>query len=80
MGGILNRSIATILLAACLFLGSKSVQLNAQPTPVDLTELGLEEILSMTIIRGDSVEVKETFGNRFRFGYEYILCRVKFSE
>jgi hypothetical protein len=80
MGGILNRLIATFLLAACLFLGSKSVQLHAQPTPVDLTELGLEQILSMPIIRGDrtdGVEVKKTFGNRFRFGYEYIQARFE---
>jgi hypothetical protein len=56
IGGILGRWTSVVLITIFLSLGSQSVQLNAQPTPVDLTELGLEEILSMTIIRGDSTE------------------------
>ena len=49
----------------------------AQPTPVDLTELGLEEILTLPIIRDDAKPIRESFMSRFRFGYEYIQARFE---
>ncbi len=50
---------------------------TAQPVPVDLTELGLEEILAMPIIRDGSATADEPFVNRFRFGYEYVQARFE---
>lgn len=76
--GVIQRScrMAAVLVIS-LLLGNQPFQLNGQPTPVDLTELGLEEILAMPIIRGDDVEVEKSIGDRFRFGYEYVQARFE---
>lgn len=69
------RSLAAVglLIILALFGPAKTV-LQAQPTPVDLTELGLEEILAMPIIRDNEevADIKDRFIGRFRFGYQYI--------
>ena len=68
---------ALLLVAGLVIAGDLTTQVHAQPTPVDLTEFGLEEILSMPIIRDNSSDdddqtVKQPWLGKFRFGYEYI--------
>lgn len=55
------------------------VPLQGQPTPVDLTELGLEEILAMPIIREsrETDPLERRFTDRFRFGYQYLQARFE---
>ncbi len=66
-------AVRGLLLVLALLCTAKT-RLHAQPTPVDLTELGLEEILAMPIIRDnqEAPEARQPLLSRFRFGYEYI--------
>ncbi len=73
---------ALFLIVSLLIVGGFSPPVQAQPTPVDLTELGLEEILAMPIIRDSSaLEDEESTAQsrleRFRFGYQYIQARFE---
>ena len=58
----------------CLSLVTARVQ--GQTTPVDLTELGLEEILTMSIVPQSALIESERHG--FRLGYQYV--RVNFEQ
>jgi len=74
---VLTPTVALIALLSCNLISRNTAY--AQPTPVDLTELGLEEILAMPIVAtGDESEpVELTSRNRFRFGYEYVQARFE---
>ena len=70
-------STCLILCLACTVIVPRP--LLGQPTPVDLTELGLEEILAMPIIREsqEALPVERHFADRFRFGYQYLQARFE---
>ena len=58
--------VASLLrvVALTVFAFHICIDTAAQPTPVDLTELGLEEILTLPIIRDDAKPIRESFMTR----------------
>jgi hypothetical protein len=61
-----------------LFMSQIASPLKAQTPPSDLTELGIEEILGLRIIRQSDGITYKTWADRWSVGYRYI--RVEFDD
>lgn len=69
-----NKIIIGIMV---LFMSLIASSLQAQTPPVDLTELGIEKILSLHILRQPDGLIRKTWADRWSVGYRYIRVEYK---